>query len=135
MLFISKQGHVEAERVKVKIFPAIERGPMNVVYGIVVHQTHAATASSTFHSYGKKGANGAHFLIDKDGTIYQTASLYKVANHVGRIKSRCVLTKQCPPTELKKLSRLGSIPTHRHEIKKAWPERFPSNFDSIGIDL
>lgn len=39
MLFISKQGHVDAERVIVKIFPSIERGPMEKINGIVVHQT------------------------------------------------------------------------------------------------
>src|SRR5579863_5576647 len=97
MLFVSKNGHVDAERVIVKIFPAIERGPMNVVNGIVVHQTDAPTAQSTFESYKNKGANGAHFLIDKDGVIYQTASLRQRTYHVGRVKSRCILTKKSAP--------------------------------------
>ncbi|RQP31006.1 peptidoglycan recognition protein family protein [Burkholderia ubonensis] len=137
MLFISKQGHVDAERIQVKIFSEIERSPMSKVNGIVVHQTDSPTAESTFNSYRKKGANGAHFLIDKDGTIYQTASLLKRTNHVGKLKSRCIITHECPAAELKiasgmehKYTKLSS-----HEHKKTWPNRYPSNNDSIGIEL
>ncbi|MGO4411670.1 N-acetylmuramoyl-L-alanine amidase [Cupriavidus sp. KB_39] len=135
MLFITKQGHVDAERVRVKIFPKIERGPMDTVNGIVVHQTSAPESSHTFNSYGDVAANGAHFLIDKDGIIYQTASLRRVTNHVGPLRSRCILTKQCSPIELDKISKLGTGALHRHEVKKKWPNRFPSNHDSIGIEL
>lgn len=138
MLFISKNGHVDAERVIVRIFPAIERGPMDVVNGIVVHQTDAPAAQSTFESYRNKGANGAHFLIDKDGSIYQTASLYKMTYHVGRVKSRCILTKKCAPVELRKaegVSKQGVKALHRYEMAKKWPDRFPTNEDSIGIEL
>jgi len=68
-LYITKAGHVYADRIKVKIFSSIERGDLNQVNGIVVHQTNSPTASATFNSYANTGANGAHFLIDKDGTI------------------------------------------------------------------
>lgn len=136
MLVISRHGVVRAERIKVKIFPGIERAQMEAVNGIVVHQTGAATIESTFHSYRDKGANGAHFLIDKDGTIYQTASLFKRANHVGLLKSRCLITKKCTPKELKSAFAIkGNRPLSRHEYKKEWPSRFPSNYDSIGIEL
>jgi N-acetyl-anhydromuramyl-L-alanine amidase AmpD len=136
MLFISQQGVVDAERIRVKIFPAIERGNMDIVRGIIVHQTGAATASSTFHSYQVKGANGAHFLIDLDGTIYQTASLKKVTNHVGKIKSRCIQTHKCEPAEIKSARQMRGIDAlYRHEIQKDWPKRFPSNGDSLGIEL
>jgi len=135
MLFISKHGHVDAERVKVKIFPAIERGRLDRVNGIVVHQTGGSTVRSTFFSYMDKGAYGAHFLIDKDGTIYQTASPHKVTHHVGLLKSRCLEQRSCPPIEMKKVSRMKSIPLSRHEYKKPWPERFPHNTDSIGIEI
>ncbi|MEK6352504.1 MAG: peptidoglycan recognition family protein [Burkholderia cenocepacia] len=137
MLFISKQGHVDAERIQVKIFSEIERSPMNKVNGIVVHQTDSPTAESTFNSYRKKGANGAHFLIDKDGTIYQTASLLKRTNHVGKLKSRCIITHECPAAELKIASGMEHKYTKLsiHEHKKTWPNRYPSNNDSIGIEL
>lgn len=140
MLFIDKNGITDAERIVVKIFSAIERGEMNKVNGIIVHQTSASTASSTFNSYQNKDAKGAHFLIDKDGTIYQTASLYKLTWHVGLIQSRCVLTKKCEPTELKKMMDLdASWKNHRKvsktEYKKSFPDRFPNNADSIGIEI
>jgi len=135
MLFISKQGHVDAERVKLAIHPAIERGPMHKVNGIVVHQTNGPTAQSTFHSYQHKDANGAHFLIDKDGTIYQTASLHRSTNHVGLMKSKCLLEKSCTPAEFKKIKRMDLHTRSRHEENKGWADRFPAKRDSIGIEL
>ncbi|WP_261640548.1 N-acetylmuramoyl-L-alanine amidase [Erwinia mallotivora] len=105
--------------------------------GIVVHQTGGSTAESSFNSYKHAGANGTHFLIDKDGTIYQTASVFKVTNHVGNIRSRCYMEKSCTPSEMttikpflnkyKQLSRL--------EQKKPYPQRYPANFDSLGIEI
>jgi N-acetyl-anhydromuramyl-L-alanine amidase AmpD len=135
MLFISKTGLVDAERVEIKIFSTIERGPMDKVNGIVVHQTGGSTAGSAFSSYSKKNANGAHFLIDKEGKIYQTASLLKKTDHVGWVQSRCLQKKSCAPTEFKRISKLKIHPLHRHEITKKWPDRFPFNNDSIGIEL
>jgi len=138
MLFISKQGHVDHDRVRIRIFNAIEHGSMSVVHGIVVHQTGGSTAESTFNSYQQKGANGAHFLIDQDGTIYQTASLTRVTYHVGNIKSRCLETLQCSPVEIaasRKAFQGGYKALHQHEMTKSWPNRLPSNIDSIGIEL
>lgn len=139
MLFISKEGHVDSERIVVRIFPSIERGAMGKVNGIVVHQTSVATSSSTFNSYRSKGANGAHFLIDKDGLIYQTASLKKHTNHVGRLQSRCLATRKCTPSEfsyaagLERSRSVKALSVHEH--KKPFPLRFPSNTDSIGIEI
>ena len=137
MLYITRGGHVDAERIKVKIFSNIERGNMDQVNGIVVHQTYSPTASATFNSYSDPGANGAHFLIDKDGSIYQTASVYKRTNHVGKLRSRCLAEHTCRPADLKIVERLKNspIPLHRHEQKKPFPERYPSNIDSIGIEI
>ncbi|WP_206999791.1 peptidoglycan recognition protein family protein [Trinickia mobilis] len=137
MLFISKNGHVDAERIIVKVFPAIERASMNVVNGIVVHQTDSYKLDSVFNSYKDKGANGAHFLIDKNGEIYQTASLFRRTNHVGRMQSRCIVTKKCTPAELKAAIGASKSPVAltKHEMKKSFPDRFPSNEDSIGIEL
>jgi len=137
MLFVDKNGLVDATRISVKRFRTIERGDMDQVKGIVVHQTGGSTAESAFNSYQSAGANGAHFLIDKEGKIYQTASLFKVTNHVGNIRSRCYMEKKCTPSEIstirpflnkyKKLSHL--------EQKKSYPERYPANFDSLGIEV
>lgn len=143
-LYITREGHVDAERITLKIFSRIERGRMGAVNGIVVHQTGGGGAASTFNSYMDKNKvpNGAHFLIDKDGAIFQTASLFRVTNHVGLLQSRCVLTKRCTPTALKAAQQLETIKpisrmakaVHRNEERKSWPDRFPSNEDSIGIE-
>jgi N-acetyl-anhydromuramyl-L-alanine amidase AmpD len=53
----------------------IERGEMKIVRGIIVHHTGGSTAASSLESYKNPRANGAHFLIERDGTIYQTAPL------------------------------------------------------------
>ncbi|MTD26645.1 peptidoglycan recognition protein family protein [Erwinia sorbitola] len=140
MLYVDENGHIDAERISLKIFKNIERGKMDAINGIVVHQTNAATASSTFNSYQTKGANGAHFLIDKDGTIYQTASLLRVTWHVGKTQSRCYVSKKCEPVELKMVSDLekswkNSTRVHRIEKSKVFPHRYPNNIDSIGIEI
>ena len=104
--------------------------------GIIVHQTGAATAASTLRSYQAKGANGAHFLIDKDGTIYQTASVFWVTHHVGYLKPRCRVEMRCTPAEARELA--GKRPGKeigRVEGAKAWPDRYPGNSDSIGIEF
>ncbi len=139
MLYITRNGHVDAERVQVKIFANIERGTLGAVNGIVVHQTGGSTAASTFSSYSKPGANGAHFLIDLDGTIYQTASLHRATHHVGVMKSRCVVRQKCAPVEFKRMNALEKAwkPSEisRQEYRKGFPDRFPANVDSIGIEM
>lgn len=136
MLVITRDGHVVHPRIKLKIFPNIERGRMERVNGIIVHQTGGATADGAFGSYSQLQANGAHFLIDKDGAIYQTASLFKVANHVGTLKSRCIQTHRCSGAEFKPASAIrGARNLSKHELKKSFPFRFPSNADSVGIEI
>jgi N-acetyl-anhydromuramyl-L-alanine amidase AmpD len=82
-----------------------------------------------------QNANGAHFLIDKDGTIYQVASLHRQTRHVGKLKARCVAEHRCTPTELTALKRFNPTAEHRREMAKQVPERYPSNEDSVGIEI
>ncbi|WP_341265201.1 peptidoglycan recognition family protein [Morganella morganii] len=103
-MYIDEDGYVFDDRIERKIFKSIEQEPLDKINGIVVHQTDSPTAQSTFNSYSNKSANGAHFLIDKDGKIYQTASIFKVTWHVGLMQSRCYLKKTCQPTEVRLLS-------------------------------
>jgi len=133
MLTIDSSGHVIDSRVTVKIFPHIERNSMTSINGIVVHQTNAPTAQSTFNSYMQAKANGAHFLIDKDGKIYQTASVNKRTNHVGLLRSRCASVYACTPC--KPITPFNAKLESRIEHGKSYPDRFPSNSDSIGIEL
>ena len=81
------------------------------------------------------GANGAHFLIDKDGTIYQTASLNKTCDHVGKLKSRCAYEQTCSPGETKLNQKFNAKAENEREIVKQAGVRYPSNKDSIGIEL
>jgi len=140
MLYIDDHGHIDDDRIIVKIFNKIEREKMDKVNGIFVHQTDSPTASSTFNSYQSPGANGAHFLIDRDGTIYQTASVFRVTWHVGKMKSRCYLTKKCKPAEFEKAAGLEKSwrnfdKINKIEKNKKFPDRFPGNIDSIGIEI
>ena len=135
MLNIDDKGVISDSRIINSISSYIEHGPMPVVQGIIVHQTDSSTASSSLNSYSNPKANGAHFLIDKDGTIYQTASVYKSTWHVGKLRSRCLAEMTCEPAELKLAQKWDPNGTHRREKVKNVPNRFPSNDDSIGIEL
>ncbi len=139
MIYIDDNGLVKSNRIMTKIFRKIERDRMDKINGIIVHQTDTQTASQTFNSYSHSGSNGAHFLTDRDGTIYQTASLSKTTWHVGLMRSRCVITKKCEPAELQKMAGLESSwkPKQISDIEKtkSFPDRYPGNVDSIGIEI
>jgi N-acetylmuramoyl-L-alanine amidase len=96
MLQIDQQGMVRDPKVIARRFAAIERTPMKTVVGIIVHQTDSASEQATFSSY-VQGGNGARFLIAKDGTIYQTASVQKRTSHVGPLRARCLAEHKCKP--------------------------------------
>jgi N-acetyl-anhydromuramyl-L-alanine amidase AmpD len=123
-----QDGKVLNTRIVQKNFPTIEKGTMPIAHGIIVHQTDSPTAAATFNSYMKGGA-GAHFLIEKDGVIYQTARVDRRTWHVGKLNERCALELTCKP------AKWNPQATHLAESKKPWPQRFPSNDDSIGIEL
>jgi len=135
MLILDVLGRVQNQKVQLAISQNIEAGDLLIIHGIVVHQTDSSTAQSTLNGYRAPKSNGAHFLIDKDGTIYQTASLYKKTRHVGFIKSRCIAEKSCLPADLKKLKgKRPGLEIGRVEMMKPFPSRYPMNEDSIGIE-
>lgn len=134
MLTIDINGKVIHKKVTLKIFSGIEKKTMKKVRGLIIHQTGGSTAQSSFNSYGS-GRAGAHLLIDTDGTIYQTASLLKQTWHVGKLRSRCLAELSCSATELKLLKKFDPSKTHRREMAKTVPHRYPSNQDSIGIEI
>lgn len=135
MLRIDKLGHSSNARIKRATSPHIERGPLLRVRGIIVHQTGGASLKSSLSSYVKPKANGAHFLIDRDGTIYQTASLFKQTWHVGSLRARCIVEYRCSKVEMKSFGRFNPRAEHRNEMAKSASERYPANEDSIGIEL
>ncbi|MCP4492663.1 MAG: N-acetylmuramoyl-L-alanine amidase [Gammaproteobacteria bacterium] len=139
-------GKLTDKKVIDKVYTKLHRGVLASVKALVIHQTDAATAQHTFNSYSRKGANGAHFLIDKKGVIYQTALTTQITYHVGILKSRCLdNTRVCDKNavsaatavyyEKGKSFALRVKKLHRHEKSKAYPERYPSNADSIGIEI
>lgn len=136
MLEVDKNGMViNNARILPRRTTALERAAMPTVRGIIVHQTGSSTEQAVFNSYLVPGANGAHFLISKQGTIYQTASLYRRTNHVGNVRARCLAEHRCTAAEIKQYSKSGPKAISRTEMTKSVPERYPSNLDSIGIEI
>jgi len=107
---------------------------MTEISGVIIHQIGGSTAQSAFNSY-KSGASGAHFLIDTDGTIYQTASLSYQTWHVGRLKARCLVNMTSTPSELELLRKFNPTGEHRKEIIKKVTNRYLANQDNIGVEL
>jgi N-acetyl-anhydromuramyl-L-alanine amidase AmpD len=139
------KGKLVDTKVKQKIFSTLHRGKLPTINAIVVHQTGAETAAHTFNSYKGSSAHGAHFLIDKNGDIYQTALITQKTTHVGKLRSRCLVTKICSKDELAAanaiyLKKGQSYPVrvkklNDHEKIKDYPDRYPQNDDSIGVEI
>lgn len=141
MSFVNSDGMLISDKVILRRFNAIEHGDLHGVQALVVHQTDAPTAQHTFNGYLAKGS-GAHFLIDKNGFVYQTASLKKRCYHVGKlIRSKCLAIdkKTCDSAQMARIQTLlwtAQIKAlDAHERAKSYPERYPVNSDSIGIEL
>lgn len=134
MLTVDKEGLVVNDRVKQHIVAALQKGKLGTVHGIVVHQTGGSTATSAFTGYAARPF-GTHFLIDKDGMIYQSASLLYYTNHVGKLKARCLAEHRCTPVEMKKYAGFNPKLQNSLEQAKASPDRYPTSEDSIGIEL
>jgi len=139
MSAINADGMVTHPRVRPMRFMQIERGPLKKIEGIIVHQTDTVDEKGVFGNYRHPNAHGAHFLIGKDGTIWQTASLLQRTSHVGNLKPRCLFEMKCSPAELKPLQQALKKPdgpaSHRLEMMKSVPARYPSNLDSVGIEI
>lgn len=134
-MLIDTDGMIVNERIRPARHHSIERGRMTTVHSIIVHQTGAPTAQSSLNSYQSSSANGAHFLIETDGTIHQTASLYKQTWHVGRLKTRCIAENRCTPVEIQALRQFNPAREHMRELRKRVPDRYPSNEDSLALSL
>ena len=132
---VDKDGYLTMDGVTKKPIAALEQGALKDVNAVVLHRTDSTKAQSAFDSF--KTGVGTHFLIDKDGTIYQTASLNQLTYHVGKIRARCQVENTCSPQEAKTLDAMGFAPKkiHDHEAKKPYPDRYPTNSDSVGIEV
>jgi N-acetyl-anhydromuramyl-L-alanine amidase AmpD len=141
MLIIDNNGMAANTRINSRRFPGIEHGKLGPVRAVVVHQTDSPTAQAMFNAYGA-GGNGAHFLIDRAGTIYQTASVHSVCFHVGRrIKSKCLEVQKgacadAAAVRMLALSWAAQVAAiDAHERTKAYPDRYPVNLEALGVEL
>lgn len=142
-----EDGKLIDKKVKHQIYAPLEHGDIKRIRAIVLHRTDSSTGASTLKAYetGATRGNGAHFLIDKDGKIYQTARLTKVCWHVGLLLPRCQMDKTCDPHELKTINALlherGLKFSTRakniaaREARKPYPLRYPSNDDAFGVEV
>lgn len=91
------------------------------VHAIVLHRTDSDTVLSALNSASNMAA--AHLYVDKNGDVYHKINFAQKAPHVGRIRKRSD-TKTASTTEV-----------FAEEKKKDYPERYPYNEDSIGIEV
>jgi N-acetyl-anhydromuramyl-L-alanine amidase AmpD len=132
---ISEQGWFVDAGITPAWRPMIEHGTLKTVKGIIVHQTDSTSADATLNSYRNAGANGAHFLIDKDGKTYQVASVKKKTWHVGKLRAKCLESHSCSAAEVRADRNFKPGQVNKIEMQKSVPLRFPSNEDAIGIEL
>lgn len=142
MATIDKNGMLQDSRIVPRRYMNLEHGALTQVNAIVVHQTDSSTDQSTFNCYANpKRKEGAHFLIGVMGTIYQTASIRRRCYHVGALRSRCMSLgiKNCADPAYAALKGMSfgqqKSFTNKHEQTKPYPERYPMNADSIGIEI
>lgn len=130
--YVDARGYIQNAAITFHPVPLLERGPLEGPLAIVLHRTVSSTASSTLNAF-QRGV-GTHFLIAKDGTIYQCASLERKTAHVGPIRARCLEDGSCDASEAAAVARMSPMAGHRHEKVKPYPRRFPMNEDSVGIE-
>lgn len=139
-------GIVRDGRIEVTIYPNIEHGPMETVSGIILHQTSSDYTIKTMAAYTfRPSGNGAHFLINPAGQIFQTARINQVCWHVGRIDSYCREFHKCSPADDEALieieNKYRNNPSEKQraidefERNKPAQSRYPTNKDSIGIEV
>lgn len=140
-----EDGKIIDEKVELKTYSTLEHGDIGKVSSIVLHRTGSSTAVEVLNAYANGQKTGAHFLIEKSGHIFQTANMKKLCHHVGILLPRCEIEKNCDPNELKTITALihekgfsfsrRAANLSRHELEKKYPLRYPSNSDSIGIEV
>ena len=103
---------------------------------IVLHRTASHTAKSTLVTWKNERPYGTHFLIDKDGTIYQCASLHKWTRHVGDIKAKDLEINGKNSADYNKYkNKTYSQASKLEQTNKQYPNRYPINKEAIGIEV
>ena len=78
-------GFLNHSRIIKNHTPKLERrNYTQKIKKIILHRTVNSSAQSTFNSFNRGSKPyGTHFVVDKDGKIYQTANLNKLTIHAG----------------------------------------------------
>lgn len=123
--------------IRQRHFQKIAHGPLQQMNALVLHQTGGATAKSALNWYEHSGnaGYGAHYLIDTDGTVYQTLPVDQKAWHIGTIVPKCAADGSCTPETNQKIAAHSWSQLHAQEKNKPYPERHPLNEDSLGIEV
>src|SRR5450432_1618993 len=74
-------GMVTDSRVTKNRIKKLEKEPMSRVNSIILHRTVSSSANSTLSSFSSRGI-GTHFLVGKDGKIFNTASLNNATHNI-----------------------------------------------------
>ncbi|EPT5087451.1 peptidoglycan recognition protein family protein [Salmonella enterica subsp. enterica] len=140
VIYVDPEGYVCNANIKKNKIDALgKHGSMGVINAIVLHRTaYSDTAKKAFNGFAT--GTGSQFIIDKDGTIYQTASLFLYGDHIGLIRSKCYMEKTGTPEEIKEIYNLEKKKQYRyiHDSEifcKTYPNRYPYNGDCVGIEV
>lgn len=140
-MVVDNDGFITDEKITLKKISELEQGELTKINGIVLHRTVSSDEKSALNSF--KSGVGTHFLTLKNGTNFQTASLNKFTYHIGHIKSKAYDNKNSSKEESEKIKNFRKLTPnknatraeHDYETKKAYPERYPHNEDSVGIEV
>ncbi|BHI65245.1 hypothetical protein JNE112863_27180 [Escherichia coli] len=100
VVFIDHEGYIRNAGIIKHTVPELEEGRMPKINAIILHRTDSSTINGTLASFSK--GIGTHFIVEKDGNIYQAASLFVYTSHVEKIKSRCKEEKTWSSEEKRK---------------------------------
>ncbi len=134
-------GWFTDSKIKSQKVTEADKGAITPV-AIVLHRTENNSTSGTVSGF--KSGIAAHFVVGKDGEIIQTVGTNRKAQHVGKIRSRCEQEKSCSVDDAKAIKKIWDGKTsygdrvekvHNHELGKSYPDRYPYNGDSIGIEV
>ncbi|MBK8978021.1 MAG: N-acetylmuramoyl-L-alanine amidase [Planctomycetes bacterium] len=103
-----------------------------VVRQFVLHYDVCGTSRQCFKILQDKRNLSVHFLLDVDGTIYQTLDLQERAWHAGNANDRSVGVE---------IAHIGAYPAPGHPVMRSWYEtddqglrvRFPRWMTELGI--
>jgi hypothetical protein len=149
LLQFSANGFAVDRRIEPAV-TGLEKSPIRGYKGIIVHQTGDSAVvpvANVIKYWARTKGSGTHFIIDRNGTVYQTASIKFQCWHVGKLRPRCKLpadqdparpspAPSCPyPYYGPSMTSAQRDAISSAEAARSVPARFPSNSDSIGIEV